>query len=173
MAEFEKQRIKKTWERIEDDQNKIQNLKRINVKRGDISVNKKTREIILLSNHLVLAPYASEPVIVNHFFQDMKEWMLPFFHVFANVYTTSAFEVNNRFVFTSNYHWKQVPHGYNFILTFAGTLSNLLNGSSGGGGGGILISSPQPQLVECPLYLNVKLALLNHNVWQEMQQLKD
>ncbi len=174
MAKFEKQQIKKLWERVQADQNNIENLKRINVKRSDISFNKKTREIILLSDRFVQSPYSDEALVVYHYFQNMKEWMIPFSHVFAYVHTTSAFEVNNRFVFTSNYFWKQAPHGYDFLLTFFGSLRNLLNGPPpSGGGGGLILGSLQTQLVDCPLYITVKIAVLNENVWQEVQQLKD
>lgn len=157
---------------VTKDRQDIQELRRIDVKRQDVSVNKKTREVIICSGLLFMSDEYWEPTIISHYFEDMKEWMIPHFHLFTKAYTTSAFEVNSRLYFDSSYYWKELAHGYQFTLVFRAHLENMFN-DPGGGGGGIIISSLNPQLVTAPLYLDVKFIVFNENIWHEIQQSKD
>lgn len=172
MPEFQKQNVKQLTERIKKNQYDIAHLKTLALNRSDVSVNKKLREIVLTSGLRITDEFAYDPITIRYFFKDLKEWMVPFFHVFTKVHTTSGFEVNNRFIYSTSYQWKEVSDGYDFILLFQGYLENMMNDTGSGGGGEIIVGAYYPMLIKAPLYLDVKLSVFNDHVWQEVQQLK-
>ena len=174
MPKSQKQKILRVWEKVSDDQRNIANLKKLDLIRRDVSVNKKTRELILAKGHLITndEQYTDQAFALSYFLKNFKEWMLPYFHPMTKIYTTPAYIVNERLIFVSSYYWKQISGGYNFHFNFAGQLTNIPDAPPGGGGGGIIIFHATPP-IPVPLYVDVKLVTFNENVWQEVQQLKD
>lgn len=173
MPKSQKQRVLNVWEKVADDQKTIANLNKIDLKRRDIYVNKKVREIILAKGHLVSndEQFSNQAFAISFFLNGFKEWMIPYFHPLTKIYTTDAYIVNERLVFGSTYYWKQVQSGFNFHFNFFGDLTNI-PGNTPSGGGGIIIFRASPP-IPVPLYVDVKLITFNGNVWQEVQQLKD
>ena len=169
-----KKRILQIWEKVSSDQNNIASLNKIAPKRRDISINKKTHEIILDKGHLLTdsEQFSDQAFSLSYFLKEFKEWMIPFFYPMTKIYTTPAYIVNERLIFVSSYYWKQVAGGYSFNFTFAGQLTNIPGAAPGGGGGGIIIFRASPP-IPVPLYVDVKLVTFNGNVWNEVQQLKD
>lgn len=160
MAKTEKLKLSKAWERVKDDETKIDNIQIINIRKEDISYNKRHRKIILVKDHLVVEHFASESLIVNYEFEKLPDWAIPCMHVITIFHTESGFVVNEFLSWGTTYLWKKAGDSYFLKYTLRGQLFNVLK-------------KVPLTLIEAPLFADVEIHVLNNFVWHEVQQLKD
>ena len=119
----EKLKLPKIFEKVQGNENSIENIEVINIRNQDVAYNKKLNRLILLKDHLVTGSSVSTSLIVNVDFGIIPEYVIDFSKVHTLLHTTDAFEINEFLFYSTNHLWKQVGNSYILKYFFRGALA--------------------------------------------------
>lgn len=156
-SQGKKRKLQKSWEKARLNDETVKRLKKIHISEEGINYNKKERKIRLLDRRAIFSEIAGEEVVVDYMFNNLPFWVIKFIYPYTIFETESAFVVNENLIYTVTYEWKQIAGDYRFRAYIGGRLDNELPDGS-------------ETTVQAPLFATLELAILNGNVWHEIQQ---
>ena len=148
MAKETTHKIEVNWNAINNNENEINNIPKININKNPVLSFKQQNEVVMAENRLMTA---AEFVEVEYDIYDMPEWAIPHMKLFSWLETEDNF--------TETF----VPLHTNFIVQISGTLTKFIYFFR-------LLYGTAPYYA--PIYLNAKLVFINPRLFNVIQHNK-